>query len=179
MDCLERLFDSINAMDLTLLPSISRDEKRIMRVADRKDIFLEKFSTQREAMPSYFGEKAPSHPSADDSDSEAAFSTRSRTLSTTSSSSSVSQRGLKRPEFSEAYVKVTSDARSKAHSRLDKNKKTAGSGTHTSSDESARNIPAVKDTHFYDTSITYKHLTLPIRVPLYTFDEEVGEVCFC
>lgn len=45
-----------------------------------------------------------------------------------------------------------------------------------SSDESSRNIPAIKDTHFYETAITYRSYTLPIRVPLYTFEEEVGEV---
>lgn len=33
-----------------------------------------------------------------------------------------------------------------------------------------------KDTHFYQTSIDYKGLQLPIKMPLSTFSEEVGEV---
>ena len=35
-----------------------------------------------------------------------------------------------------------------------------------------------KDTHFYQTSIDYKGLQLPIKMPLSTFSEEVGEVSY-
>ena len=41
-DCLARLFDAINSMDLSAAPSLTRHEKLVMRHADRKDIFAEK-----------------------------------------------------------------------------------------------------------------------------------------
>ena len=37
----------------------------------------------------------------------------------------------------------------------------------------------VKDTHFYQTTVTYCDHPLPIKVPLTTFSEEVGDVCYC
>lgn len=52
-ECLARLFDSINSMDISLVPTLSRDEKLIMRVSDRKDVFAEKFiSTANGKRPS-------------------------------------------------------------------------------------------------------------------------------
>jgi len=36
----------------------------------------------------------------------------------------------------------------------------------------------VRDTHFFETSISYKEYTLPIKMPVFTFPEEVGDVCF-
>lgn len=35
----------------------------------------------------------------------------------------------------------------------------------------------VKDTHFYHTTVTYRDHPLPIKMPLATFSEEVGDVC--
>ena len=35
----------------------------------------------------------------------------------------------------------------------------------------------VKDTHFYHTTVAYKDHQLPIKMPLSTFPEEVGDVC--
>jgi hypothetical protein len=43
-ECLARLFDAINSMDLSAAPSLSRHEKLIMRTSDRKDVFAEKFA---------------------------------------------------------------------------------------------------------------------------------------
>ncbi|KZV67875.1 spindle pole body interacting protein [Peniophora sp. CONT] len=44
-----------------------------------------------------------------------------------------------------------------------------------SSDPQMRAAGHSKDTHFYQTSIDYKGLQLPIKMPLSTFSEEVGE----
>ena len=43
-ECLTRLFDAINAMDISHAPSLTRDEKLIMRITERKDLFMEKFT---------------------------------------------------------------------------------------------------------------------------------------
>jgi hypothetical protein len=43
-DCLARLFDAVNSMDLSGAPVLTRHEKLVMRSSERKDIFAEKFS---------------------------------------------------------------------------------------------------------------------------------------
>src|SRR5467141_2000212 len=53
-ECLARLFDAVNSMDLSGAPILTRHEKMVMRSSDRKDIFSEKFanaSTQQVAVP--------------------------------------------------------------------------------------------------------------------------------
>ncbi|EMD35474.1 hypothetical protein CERSUDRAFT_116221 [Gelatoporia subvermispora B] len=42
-DCLARLFDAVNSMDISMAPALSRHEKLIMRTSERKDVFIEKF----------------------------------------------------------------------------------------------------------------------------------------
>ena len=46
-DCLARLFDAVNAMDISMAPTLTRNEKLVMRVSERKDIFAEKFVEKR------------------------------------------------------------------------------------------------------------------------------------
>ncbi|KAH9947502.1 spindle pole body interacting protein [Amylocystis lapponica] len=42
-DCLARLFDAVNSIDISMAPKLSWHEKLIMRTSDRKDVFIEKF----------------------------------------------------------------------------------------------------------------------------------------
>ena len=37
---------------------------------------------------------------------------------------------------------------------------------------------SVKDTHWFDSRITFNNMTIPIRIPVYTFPEEIGDVSF-
>ncbi|KAG6377424.1 docking domain of Afi1 for Arf3 in vesicle trafficking-domain-containing protein [Boletus reticuloceps] len=46
-DCLARLFDAINSMDVTRAPELTRSEKLVMRASERKDIFSEKFASPK------------------------------------------------------------------------------------------------------------------------------------
>ena len=46
-DCLARLFDAINSTDLSAAPILTRSKKRIMRNSERKDVFIEKFTSPR------------------------------------------------------------------------------------------------------------------------------------
>lgn len=47
-DCLARLFDAVNAMDLSGAPLLTRQEKIVMRSSERKDIFSEKFGAREQ-----------------------------------------------------------------------------------------------------------------------------------
>lgn len=46
----------------------------------------------------------------------------------------------------------------------------------SSDSHGAHNLRSVHDTHFFQTSIAYKGYVLPIKVPLSTFEGEVGDV---
>jgi hypothetical protein len=43
LDTLEQLYDSVNAMDLSLMPKLSPLERQILLASDGKDLFVEKF----------------------------------------------------------------------------------------------------------------------------------------
>lgn len=40
--------------------------------------------------------------------------------------------------------------------------------------QSSRALP--KDTHWFDTKVEFRNIKVPIRIPMTTFDEDVGEV---
>ncbi|KAE8212200.1 hypothetical protein CF327_g4122 [Tilletia walkeri] len=90
MDCLARLYEAINEMNLTPMPTFSRAEKMILRSSERRDLFEERFAVA---------------PRKDDKEA----------------------------------------------------------------------VSGPKDTHFFDTTITFRQICIPIRLPLTTFPEEVGE----
>ncbi len=48
-DCLARLYESINKLDLSAAPSFSRAEKIVLRASDRRDLFEERFVTPARA----------------------------------------------------------------------------------------------------------------------------------
>ncbi|KZS96252.1 spindle pole body interacting protein [Sistotremastrum niveocremeum HHB9708] len=189
IECLERLYDSINAMDLSRAPQLSRSEKLIMRVSERKDVFIEKFATPR--LGSNVDLRAISSQSSlnHESGSEEALAVRSRTTSMTSSASESSTSGdggsavwmgedhrrpdirdLRRGRSPELPPKRTPGVNGWRESRFFTHKERP-----SSNDSHARHIPPIKDTHYYETSISFKNITLPIRLPLFTFDDEIGE----
>ena len=233
-DCLARLFDAINSMDVTGAPELTRYEKLVMRASERKDIFGEKFASPRipDHMPNLSGSHAkPQH----------------KTTSSTGSHSSEDGILIRRPPQAQAQTQTqgegtrersaTESSGASSHpnpsSPSDSSFSLGGSavwvgdesaildnqvgvaigggpgsvtsGTQTSRgrrstdassassngfvrDQGAYNgaIPTAsdphlrsglsKDTHFFQTTIAYKGHQLPIKLPLATFPEEVGDV---
>ncbi|EIM21636.1 spindle pole body interacting protein [Wallemia mellicola CBS 633.66] len=150
---LSRLYDAINNINFSLVPPISRSEKSILRAApDRKDLFAEKWSH------SYF--KRPS----DDSDVLSSAFEDDLTGNRRSSSNSKTNNSLEE-EFEEKLKRTS----------LGFSDPLSESIGHQSYLET---IPV--DTHYYKTTIgyvnvDYKKISLPTRVPLATFDEEIGD----
>ena len=183
-DCLAQLFDAINSMDLSAAPVLTRREKLVMRSSERNNIFLEKFShlvshqswghagsrgtkkdleTPLPALPS-LTQCSPSDASfslggsavwvGDETALEAASvgsliggSTRYRKSSSSSSNAHGGKELAHHPPNQQPFI-----------------------------DPLLRH-GVVKDTHFYHTTVPYKDHHLPIRMPLSTFPEEVGDVC--
>ncbi|KAG8914716.1 hypothetical protein FRC02_004857, partial [Tulasnella sp. 418] len=267
VECLSRLFDSINAMDISLFPNLTREEKLIARVSERKDIFSEKFifpdnvptphamagsmTSGRAGAESVLGHKK----NAGSTGSVGQFSipggTRKLSLSTVASSSAHSHtdttatsvvtsklaptaersrspsltsvsdhasstggsaiwvghedvmdskssldptmKGILNNSGEDQSRKVSLERRSSRSSGITQSTNHGFVGVNTSSDGHSmggkhqqnphsyqhlgrhRHPTVTRDTHFFEASIVFSGLHLPIRIPVTTFPEEVGE----
>ena len=240
-DCLSRLFDAVNSMDISGAPVLTRHEKLIMRSSERKDVFAEKFKPP-ESIPSTTNAVAQPPPSKfrhsrntsdesklsfeegiiartkepKDKDDSASFiidggappSTSSHSsggqpqsqIGTPSQGSTLGQYSPSDSSFSLGGSAVwvgedgggdhTMNGKDKEPMRIppsiSRNRESVDASSTTSSNaHGSGTIPhltlgdalhGIKDTHFFPTTIAYKGHQLPIKMPLSTFPEEVGDV---
>ena len=244
-DCLARLFDAVNSMDLSAAPVLTRHEKLVMRSSERKDIFAEKFSHLVPQQtwghpPTAVGSKPLlQHKSTNSNDSYSSFEEgimsrnrdKERLQDGSRNPKKDNQRSKDRIDLESVQPTLPHIQRSPSdvsfslggsavwvgdESALDiipKEKSvdaasvvsTLGGSTLVGSSRNRKSIDAsssshtkeqtyrplnsqafpdafmrhgvVKDTHFYHTTVAYKDHQLPIKMPLSTFPEEVGDVC--
>ncbi|QRV88954.1 polarity axis stabilization protein [Ceratobasidium sp. AG-Ba] len=204
VQCLARLFDAVNAMDISRAPVLSRDEMLIMRATERKDVFAEKFfGTELHAdviTKDSRGVGSIDFTSAATSlegfDADLPGTTRSRKSSITSDSarshSPPASLGLKnggsnedittRPN-GESAPRTSLDRMSVSSSMHLTNRGESSSVGHGSMAPTNRRIIQSRNTHFYTSFVRYSklkesgggHIDLPINCPLSTFPEEVGD----
>ncbi|KAF5346342.1 hypothetical protein D9758_011477 [Tetrapyrgos nigripes] len=236
-DCLARLFDAVNSMDFSAAPILTRHEKLIMRVSERKDIFAEKFTTpQPTGRPSSWSSainvhKAQSqltqHRSTNSGESYTSFEDgltmrskhnnvetemdrmSSRTRADTDASSTIApstavhsppsdasfslggsavwvgdESGLDMVSDDTQSMTSTMVGSSVTRKRRSTDASSASShGAHlrapmnrnAASYDASYGRSAVMDTHYFNTTVDYKDHKLPIKLPLFTFSEEVGD----
>ncbi|KZT04479.1 spindle pole body interacting protein [Laetiporus sulphureus 93-53] len=221
-DCLARLFDAINTMDISLAPVLTRHEKMIMRTSERKDVFIEKFddylqevlgdpgtATQQTMPNAILGHRtSPSIDSQTSSDLESL--TRSEKPERTRSvRRSESVRGVgqtrSQPSPSEASFSLdgsavwvnsesgadqsgtstSNSAPNGSHVRSRPSIETSSSSSHGPSGRREEPLAApnpaniaislLKDSHFFPAMVDFNDHHLPIKIPLSTFPEEVGD----
>lgn len=181
-ECLARLYESINKLDLSAAPVFTRAEKLVLRASDRRDLFEERFvsapridvetvapATPAIATPIEEVEQVCSSPNGTGS----VEMTRRRTDSTSSFSSETKSL---RKKLSAASLRPALGPRrgSSATSIAGQ----AGSQDRRSIPTATSPLPGSgkpRDTHSFDTVLTYRNVPLPVRVPLTVFPEEVGE----
>lgn len=178
-DCLARLYESINRLDLSAAPSFSRAEKLVLRGSDRRDLFEERFV----AAPRTDNDAPGTAPAIITDTIETARSspTTANPVDTprhrkNSTSTIASETKSLRKKLSAASLRPPLGAR-RGSSATSING-TAMGHDRRSNPNPASPLPATsrpRDTHFFDTVLTYSNVPLPIRVPLTTFPEEVGE----
>lgn len=150
------MYEAINSIDLALAPSLSLDERMVLRCSERRDLFEEKFINDenssfppssakalaaRDSAGANIQEDRPNHLGVPGGDTDQ--QSRSRVASDNSNAS------------------VAGEARSSS------GKPAISTGPKSKT---------LRDTHYFETSVYYNDLSLPIRVPLYTFPSEVGDV---
>ncbi|KIK47017.1 hypothetical protein CY34DRAFT_799863 [Suillus luteus UH-Slu-Lm8-n1] len=208
-ECLTRLFDAINSMNISAAPALTRSEKLIMRASERKDIFAEKFSTHMAPLPLKAAHKTTGSNGSHSSEDGVLISARARSTTTASDPNPTHSSSPSDSSFSlggsavwvnddsvliDGQVGVaigagpgsvggvslsgssvlTSRGRRSTDASSNSSHAYSGGAIPTSSDPHLRSGIS-KDTHFFQTSIAYKGHTLPIKLPLATFPEEVGE----
>lgn len=232
-DCLARLFDAVNSMDLSAAPVLTRHEKLVMRSSERKDIFAEKFShlvsqqTWGHSSTAIGSRSGPRHKPSNSNESYSSFeegimlrnrdkerlqegsrSTRKDLESAQPALPSFAQRSPSDVSFSlggsavwvgdeSALDIIPKEKAGEAVGTLtggstsSRNRKSSSSSSHAHGSKEQNHRPLnqqvfldpllrhglVKDTHFYHTTVAYKDHQLPIKMPLSTFPEEVGDVC--
>ena len=72
-DCLARLFDAVNSMDISHTPKLSRYEKLIMRTSERKDLFIEKYEDLMRPRADPVQGRANAHRASDSVGSHSSF----------------------------------------------------------------------------------------------------------
>ncbi|KAI5121699.1 hypothetical protein M0805_002092 [Coniferiporia weirii] len=225
-ECLARLFDAVNAMDISQAPVLARDEKLIMRVSERKDVFIEKFNAglnskrpSQDSTNSYANSTTlagTSHPpstyASSNRDTLVMHATengsgsslednkvRSRTDSMRSHQSAseasfslggsavwVGDETVLEGEEQQYVGAPQTQPASRAQSQRGRQSMDSNSASSHGMHNGKRDemtIPAIsdpysrapKDTHFFSTSIVYRGHTLPIKMPISTFPEEVGD----
>jgi hypothetical protein len=207
-------------MDLSGAPTLTRSEKLVMRNSERKDVFIEKFTSRASDGSHHLGGRGHHRPT-DSSGSHTSFDEgimmrtskdstegRDRANSETSGrTASVSQHNGSLPSPSDtsfslggsavwvgeegslaehaASPSVTSNYGSPGSSIAAKGRRSTDASSSSSHGQQPRppmnmmtSDPRLgtKDTHFYHTTIDYKGHQLPIKMPLFTFPQEVGDV---
>lgn len=147
---LKRMYDAINSVDTSLAPSLSLDERMVLRCSERRDLFEEKFDTAED------GALSPT--------------TRDASGGHTASNPEERSNHLGVPSDQQPRTRVASDNSNASVAGVARasNGKIAVSGTAKSK--------TLRDTHYFETCVYYNDLSLPIRLPLYTFPNEVGDV---
>lgn len=215
IDCLAKLYDALNTMDISGMPRLSHFERMILRCSERPDMFEEKFSCptldSSEVSPNFASNRnshanlgslsspplpttttmnkrlsgplsphaqtMPSSSSFISSDRKSLYSTRTRRRSSSSGSSfetgqeyySSSNPHSRRPSNTPLNADETNGRAPPSSNHLVSHALVSN----PSSSSTAPKRP--KDTHFYDTKINYSGKIIPVRIPLQTFPEEVGE----
>ena len=219
-DCLARLFDAVNSMDISQAPRLSRYEKLIMRTSERKDLFIEKYEDLLRPKEQALG-RANTHRNSESIGSHSSFeegimirtreekgkgkdSEQRGSVSSTASLQGPAQHSPSDADFSldgsAVWVENHPDQLPHLPSSMGSTQTAASTRSGTSSVRGRKSTdasstsslhrredgtatpapnaatPVLKDTHFFPATITYNDHQLPIRLPMYTFPEEVGDV---
>ncbi|KAF8586594.1 spindle pole body interacting protein [Ramaria rubella] len=182
-DCITRLYDAVNAMDITLAPTLSRYEKLIMRASERKDVFAEKFVSRSTEGGSAEDDTTSNGAAPHSTHSQPTIAPvqRVRTDSLRSIDSGRSNTDSNASAGSSAVWvggDAVNDHQEIPRPRTSLDDGSYGNGFSTTSTDShshPQRIGPSLDTHFFETTIMYKKTKLNIRLPLSTFPEEVGD----
>lgn len=205
--CVKGIFDTLNSLDLSMVPQLTRHEKLVMRLSERTDIFAEKFArrSSRE-LPAELAANvlgaALTNISVDANSSSSKINASYEAISDglTRSKSATSLKQHQRTGSSASAGPPSDHSHNSSsnaiwigeESQQEPNAGEPGLSTNASVDalrsrddlqtassdsgHFAKRRITQRDTHFYETSLKYANIPLPIKIPVAAFSEEVGDV---
>ncbi|WRT67755.1 uncharacterized protein IL334_004727 [Kwoniella shivajii] len=187
-EILARLFDSANAISTAGMPRLTRYERILLRCSERKDLFEEKFGvievntgTQEvfQDLPSEYGQRYVSTSSEGSETLKDSVNGRSGSggPNSTSTSTTTSTSGHRKTLSSSSGVRMVrkGSASSSQFYLATPPSKEGRSTPEVGYGESTKRIGVPRDTHFFETEARFKKITVPIRIPMTVFDEDVGD----
>lgn len=177
-------------MDISLVPKFTRHEKFILRTSDRRDLFVEKFTKRTSGEASRPESRNTGHHSDDSAKRKLGESTSSEPIAEQSNghTRSTSAASLQSSDPSMESTVVVGDESLRESMDIEKPlpklheapSKQDGylNGLSTESLPERRSFtkPINRDTRVFNTQVKYGELNLPIKLPLTTFPEEIGDV---
>ncbi|KAI9629491.1 hypothetical protein KEM48_012960 [Puccinia striiformis f. sp. tritici PST-130] len=199
IECLSRLFHAINTMDTGGLPVLTYHERLILRYNNRELIdgpqstttatnhnqsnlnlpstaysnFYNSPTQPSTATKSSFTDSTPDTPLLPSSSSFISFDTRSVYSNPAHQRSSSGSYSISSSIESPPPKQNHQSFKSNSHSRSTTPPYTSQNSTLNHYRNTSSKRP--RDTHFFDTKIQYSGRAIPVRIPLQTFPEEVGE----
>ncbi|WWC70797.1 uncharacterized protein I206_104749 [Kwoniella pini CBS 10737] len=182
-EILARLFDSANAISTAGMPRLTRYERILLRSSERKDLFEEKFgisepmSGTQEMFEDLSSE--PGHETIPDGNENSKFRDGSASGGTSSSATTTSLKSNHRKTLSSssgvARMIRKGSASSQTHSPFHLATPPSKEGRLTPEIDKGRRKGVPRDTHFFETEARFKKITVPVRIPMTVFDEDVGD----
>lgn len=163
-----RLYDSANGISTAGMPRLSRNERIILRSSEQKDLFEEKFGLYEfgsgaQEIFEEGGSEAGNDPTEGMAKSEEGHTSTKghrKTMSSSSSRKMVRQGSATSSHF---HLGTPSSKEGRITPEF-------GYG------EFGRRKGVPRDTHFFETEARFNKITVPIRIPMTIFEEDVGDV---
>ncbi len=167
-EILARLYDSANAISISGMPQLSRSERILLRSFERKDLFEEKFGPQDPVN----GTREVFDEAGSEAHSDGSVYSHQRGPGSSSSSNWPSSAIVR-----SGALRQGSTSSSQLHLGTPPSREgrfTPDAGYAGESSMRRKGVP--KDTHFFETEARFRKITVPIRIPMTVFDEDVGDV---
>ena len=193
MAVLKRLYECINAIDIASAPQLTINERLILRNSERKDLFEEKYQAAYDA---HHPATAADTSTVDEHDDDTPMEEVTAHAGVQHRSRSTTPIQLKLARATPDQESVTDFGSMSLRSRVTSNASSGGlpflpsssikmdrkgSTVSLTSSLYMRSLSRTpRDTHFFDTAVTYNDtISMPIRLPMSTFAAEVGDVSHC
>ena len=148
VDTLAKLYDCCNSISTYGMPKFTRNEKILLRQSEHKDILIERYL--EEIKPAHTEDDFDQTENLDDGDRSPKRQSRSADTGRISRQSMGSRK--------------LSSGSSQFHAAS------------SSTKEARRRKGVPRDTHVFETEAQFAQVTVPIRIPMTVFDEDVGDV---
>ncbi|KAE8540973.1 hypothetical protein D1P53_002326 [Cryptococcus gattii VGV] len=165
-EIMTRLYDSANGISTAGMPRLSRNERILLRSSEQKDLFEEKFGLYEfgsgaQEIFEEDGSEAGNDPTEGMAKSEEGHTSTKGHRKTMSSSSSRKM--------------VRQGSATSSHFHLGTPSKEGRITPEFGYGEFGRRKGVPRDTHFFETEARFNKITVPIRIPMTIFEEDVGD----